>query len=1117
MRIQLVDRLLAAVLLTLGLAAPLAAADQTLYCRLSDGSAWLPTRSDRRLGWRADTVDHRDVLIGLTRRDGSWPAHCWIRHPIKIGLWMPARISYDQSGDDAITATISGSFPPTGPERPGGIITGGTFEWHVHLQRDQEEAWSGSFSGHGRSDFDPAQIPDLTRAFDRASPRHPGDRETTFLGSLSGHVAEAELQGQARAHQRPAPRQTTGHRPPSAGDHPRLFFGPEDLPALRQRATTPIGKRFLEKLKELQSNADRDGFGFKTWDGQAEASMQSSWAAGLGLRYQLTGDRSLAELAGRYVWSAMYSSLPNLNQWRQSHRILGVAIAYDLCRDAWDADLRANVYHYLLHQALTFARRHDIHDPLNVGRRYGYGGQTENYVSSFSDIEGRKYLAAAGLAALAICGEEPALYRPAALHDVRHISAAQDFQALPGVPVVELEGGLMFDRWLLNGPFRQDDPDPLASLGGYATARPIPGTIVECDGIALDFRHYIPDRAWDRKRGPRIYPRNCGRFYSSSTGQGYWPGRQLLQKWKDASGSAYKHTPVALTWYTLWRNPDAQYIQCFPNRYWQSRDVRMWLNGQEVQDDEIVTVEPGWYPVMVHLPVTGGYSTQAPHLRWYSVEQYDEETAAADRCAVAFDQLGAGDESLPASLAHAIATELRWFIDHQIDRQGWNAGALTEHLSPFVHAYKRVFGVDLASDSGLEQATPLAVYGRDLYQRRGAAYAMAHSFPNMTDTDRRVARWYLEQYDLPFSRPVDYLIPFLTFPDTVEPLAPSETYDQVQYYPDRQVVAFNRTSTRGEPDDFAVVFDGTGSIGNHRGALSLALYGERRREGRSRWFFGGGDTHDQQREYDSIPVLQDHYNESPARLIHLERQADGSGCATMEIGPLHHGRIAGRKQRVVLDPQPLIGSAIRRSVLVDYSGASGCPVLLVLCDRYRGFSPDKGRFFQGYAAAKLNQTVLEPNENRCYITEKGGKRNAERRILLCQGFSDEPIVVKRFLRDRTNGTGMLRLEAGKIATDKERTKMAAEQRVIEDEGSDELDALAEDLDDLIGDPHRNAVDPADSSTDATRDGDEYLYTVILVTDREPPTISSQGSDTDRVITVGDSSFRFNGRHLERIE
>ena len=136
------------------------------------------------------------------------------------------------------------------------------------------------------------------------------------------------------------PTPVPGHAPVKPGEHPRLFFRKTDLPALRARAQTPEGRAILERCRHLLDGADRvrEPGAFTLWDGAA-----------FGFLYQITGDKRYAELARRsieQVWAGAvdrdnrYSLVPPNEPMRAGPSLSAVAMAYDLCYDAWDPAFR---------------------------------------------------------------------------------------------------------------------------------------------------------------------------------------------------------------------------------------------------------------------------------------------------------------------------------------------------------------------------------------------------------------------------------------------------------------------------------------------------------------------------------------------------------------------------------------------------------------------------------------------------------------------------------------------------------------------------------------------------------------------------------------------------------
>jgi hypothetical protein len=139
----------------------------------------------------------------------------------------------------------------------------------------------------------------------------------------------------------PWPAPVAGWKPVAPGEHPRLFFRKAEVQALRQRAQTAEGKMLVERTIFLLDGADkvREGKRFTMFD-----------AAAFGFLWQMTGDKQYAELARQsqeMFWSPgaldkddRYSLNPPNEEMRAGPSIYAVALAYDLCYDAWPAEYR---------------------------------------------------------------------------------------------------------------------------------------------------------------------------------------------------------------------------------------------------------------------------------------------------------------------------------------------------------------------------------------------------------------------------------------------------------------------------------------------------------------------------------------------------------------------------------------------------------------------------------------------------------------------------------------------------------------------------------------------------------------------------------------------------------
>ncbi len=176
-----------------------------------------------------------------------------------------------------------------------------------------------------------------------------------------------------------------------AGGHPRLVFGAGDVGALRDRAATEEGRAVMARLEALlraEPTAIDAGF----------------HAAGHGMMHQLTGDASHARRARGLVDQVIADKLLHETKdgpvalWGGDYKMIirtdpavGVALAYDLCCDAWDETYRRGIAAALDAKAKQLLRG-------------GGQGWNASLMSNWSANVG----AAAGLTAMAAAGDDGA-------------------------------------------------------------------------------------------------------------------------------------------------------------------------------------------------------------------------------------------------------------------------------------------------------------------------------------------------------------------------------------------------------------------------------------------------------------------------------------------------------------------------------------------------------------------------------------------------------------------------------------------------------------------------------------------------------------------------------------
>jgi hypothetical protein len=128
--------------------------------------------------------------------------------------------------------------------------------------------------------------------------------------------------------QRPPP--PAGYVPVKPGEHPRILFRAADLPRLRQKAQSPLGQALLARMGQE-----------KAYD-----------AIGAGIKWQLTRQKAEAELARALAAQQMAGQGPGYSaRMSKGRHPEQVALAFDLCYDAWPEDFKAQVVEYMIKTA----------------------------------------------------------------------------------------------------------------------------------------------------------------------------------------------------------------------------------------------------------------------------------------------------------------------------------------------------------------------------------------------------------------------------------------------------------------------------------------------------------------------------------------------------------------------------------------------------------------------------------------------------------------------------------------------------------------------------------------------------------------------------------------------
>jgi hypothetical protein len=225
---------------------------------------------------------------------------------------------------------------------------------------------------------------------------HPGEKTTKpaeynikvvledgqFLGSYSGNYDNRDLDGKVTGSIAPTyPKKITNFQPLQPQEHPRLMFRRQQLPELREKAKTEVGKLILERLKQALQQ--------KIYYNDVYVPTGGYHAAGHCFLYQINGDKQALETAWQITEIAMKD--PGRRRiLERSPTVAGIAMTFDLCYDGW-----------------TVARRKKVAVWLN--NKLGWliaGDSPKNGWNSYSWSNwNARARGAAGLAALVLLGE----------------------------------------------------------------------------------------------------------------------------------------------------------------------------------------------------------------------------------------------------------------------------------------------------------------------------------------------------------------------------------------------------------------------------------------------------------------------------------------------------------------------------------------------------------------------------------------------------------------------------------------------------------------------------------------------------------------------------------------
>ena len=757
-----------------------------------------------------------------------------------------------------------------------------------------------------------------------------GSFEGTFTGTFKGQAVKG------RAEATVLPRRTPlkpDFVPAKPGEHPRVLFRAGDLPALRKKAETDLGRAAIAKMT--------DGIG-------------------LGIRYQLTGDRKYADEARAFVERRMAgdgAEEPTLDSrhgtlkfgWRYEQ----VGVTYDLCYDAWPADFRKKVEDYIV--LWTYR--------LFYSKSF-YNGETQ--WDHGAGESGNMYHGAA-MAALALWGEKgPAPAKPADPFAGREaapgIPPAAGYTPGKGVPVGRLDASRMPDEWIYIGGFLpKAGEDPLAALGGPSKARPEVGTEVKFADRSETFR-------------PLSHEQKKGRYNDAI----------------DVTNAIGRVMNSTSYFYTVIENDQPRWVRLVTGH----GGVTVYVSGVALKDGDVARIEKGVHPLMVAIAIGETNPWGVIHMQPRFLEQTEEQAKAriAEIRADYDEQLKdwefdteqwnrTGGQSVDFLRAFELTRRSMFMHVREAFGTGGAQGDIAGNsygtaLGPgrYALAYRGMFGADLSPYADITHVLPWKVFAH-VYPTSGEPAAQdisgpteikgdyfANLFPLVPDEWKPAILWaWNREVDVTGKdsaaqavsakgHPSTPVYAFLNYPLEMEPKPPQGVMPLAWEAPDFGYYGFR--SAWASQDDFVVQFFARAHVIH---GYNVPNAGTFRVMGLGHVWARGLPAlrlHNQ-RAFENVVVLPENEINDTAqgRVVYTKTERDGSGVVTVDLGDVYAQINEGTDRTGKTVKQALYeryGNARRpgalkdigikgiRSFAVDYSARSGAPCLIAVVDRISG-------------------------------------------------------------------------------------------------------------------------------------------------------------------------------------
>ncbi len=725
-----------------------------------------------------------------------------------------------------------------------------------------------------------------------------------YAGTFNGNEVSGNVEGDMLA-LREAPE---GFSRPAPDEHPRVLFRKQDIPALRKKLDTPLGKAYRRVASD---------------------------PINLGVLCQLTGEKKYAERAMDSIRARYTGEIPvyGFGSGGFGHEIFMVAVTYDLCVDAWPEpfvkDIRRQLEAFTERQQHVLMTSHANFHPCS--NYYGPGRGVPGVVS------------------MALWGEKGPMPRPLRhpVEDARPIGPMADYTPGRGVGVHELSFDSMpASGWVWTGPLRYEcSRDVLASLGGYAKAKPVLGTRAE---------YLVRGEDW---------------FKDAHLTFSAVPESLVSEDGIDLDQAMGEQREGVAVFFTALRVREDTTVTVNRSR----GDIRVFVSGVELALGEYVRLQPGVHPMLVELRsrnargalgmplTTPSRPTRDPILGLHRIRQNLRE---ADQ------QL---HEATGMNPNRQLWLDRGWWQNVQHYRWGIGDGGFKAETGgyanisswyPSVYAsmYRNFFGYNASPYPDVTHIMPRqmlqAVFASDRIHidKLNSALSlnldwMAVHFPMIPDRYKPHALWAWNRMAHVGGKAdagrvvtggrhglnaIARAMAFVNYPLDMEPVHPKDGMP-LQWRADTFGFYVFRSGWARDDDFVGQLFlKAKPVVGwNHPNAGGFLI------RGLGHQWTNAPESRNGVREQYSVVLLPDDETNigGCAKVSHYEAHADGSGSLTMDMNEVYAAK-GGRLYTgaLVRNDVPLKESGITglRAMAFDYSGLSGAPAMVVMVDKIEG-------------------------------------------------------------------------------------------------------------------------------------------------------------------------------------